>query len=463
MRCRYCWDDCSLRHETCASRICQEIHGTSWSGRHEEQRNKNVKPLLKTIVDSSVAVLFAAAVIHAQAIRLGAITQIYSDDQLNNVLSMDGGKSVTLDGSGNFIIDAPLGTIKKSGTEMYFFASSRQGVDKYSGTPELPFQSRVWEKSRDSLWTNPMIFAHDVDPRLGPYWRDVPWISNIYKCDDGGLLGFVHVECSLVPHDADHFYQTCTYKIGLAYSRDSGEKWTYCGDVLFTKDRIGPWRTTYPCNGFVCPGNGLSNIEGIPYIVKNDSFYVYFMDYDYSAPHAGRVSVARANAGEVIACVRRVSPGSADAGALRTQIPWKKFDGTSWTVDGACTTQAGAPLLNRLPGGSGFDIHGDAVYCKPLQAYLLTVNTGDDGRLFLYVSRDGTDWNSALPLEIDNCPGSRMQHSFFVTLGPDASDDCRVVGNEFYVVWPRTSTAYGMMQSLYRRKITVVSDTVSVR
>lgn len=413
------------------------------------------------MVGSGMAALLLAGAVNAQTVRLGAIEQIYSDDQLNSITSMNNGKSVSLDASGNFIIDAPLSTIRKNGTEMYFFASSWQGIDKYLGTPEIPFQSREWAKPRDSLWTNPMMFTHDVDPRQGPYWRDVPWIASICKCDDGGLLGFVHVECSRVQHDVVHFYQTCAYKIGLAYSRNNGDTWTYCGDVLFTKDRIGPWWTSYPCNGFVCPGNGLSNIEGIPYIVKNDSFYVYFMDYDYSVLHAGRVSVARANAAEVIDFARHVSPGATDAGALRTpqKIPWKKFDGTSWTIDAACTTQAGAPVINRLPG-AGFDVHGDAAYCRPLQEYLLTVNTGDDGRLLLYMSRDGIDWNTIRPMEIDNSPGARMPHSFFAALDPDASDDCREVGKEFFIVWPRTSSAYGMMQSLYRRQVSVVSDTL---
>jgi hypothetical protein len=110
--------------------------------------------------------------------------------------------------------------------------------------------------------------------------------------------------------------------------------------------------------------------------------------------------------------------------------------------------------------GAGFDVHGDAAFCKPLGAYLLTVNTGDEGRLFLYMSRDGIDWDMVRPLEIDNSPGSRMPHSFFASLGPDASVDCRDVGNEFFIVWPRTSSACGMMQSLYRRKISVVSDSV---
>jgi hypothetical protein len=407
-------------------------------------------------------VLLAAAGVNAQTIKLGNVEQVYSDEQLNNKTTMNRVKSLIPDASGNFIIDAPFCTIRKSNTEMYFFVSSWQGIDRCVGTPQQPLQSRDWGKSRDALWTNPMIFVHDVDPQLGPYWRDEPWISNVYKYDNGNLLGFVHVECSQVKHNESLFYQTCIYKIGLAYSTNNGEQWTYCGDIIFTKDRIGPWWTTYPCNGFVCPGNGLNNIEGVPYIVISDSFYVYFIDYDYSVVPAGRICVAKAKVSDVVERARKIPSDNLDVNALCAQTPWKKFDGTAWSIDAASTTQAGASIVNLL-SGAGFDIHGDAAFCKPLQRYLLTINTGDDGRLLLYSSKDGLDWNTTDPIELDNIQGWRMPHSFFASLGPDASDDNHDVGKEFYIVWPRTSSAYGTIQTLHRRKIEIVSDTVPAK
>ena len=448
--------------------------------------------LIKNAVSFGIFLSALIIVAHAQTIKIGPPELIYGDTGSNSLDSktvMPGvvpGTSVhtiTVDNDNppHFIIDAPLSTIRKSSIRMDFFISNWQGIDKCLGTPLEPFQNRYWGLPREKIWINSSVFLKDKDPDFGrgsgtEYWRDVPWISNIYMVTDtgvagvrkGDLLGFAHVECSQVPQSMTQFYQKTIYKIGLAYSRaeDNAEKWAYCTDILFTKDLFGEEIADckkYPNgNGMTCPGFLLHNIEGVPYIVKNDSFYVYFMDWDTAETGwntrgwAGRVCVAKARVRDVLAevCLRKK--------ALPLSCPppfsnlWRKYDGSAWSIRGNSRDIAGKPVVNPYHGNPGLDIHGDAAYCRPLKKYLMTVDMPGDGKLLLYSSNDGLHWNTAPPAELDNDTAWRMPHSCFASLAPDAATDCHEVGKQFYIIWPRTKNSNATVQELWRRKVEIV-------
>jgi hypothetical protein len=431
-------------------------------------------------------------VAHAQAIKIGPAELICGDTGTNGLDSktvMPGvvpGTSVhtmTVDNGDppHFIIDAPLSTIRNSNGGMDFFISNWQGIDKCLGTPLAPFQKRYWGEPREKLWTNSSVFVKDRDPNVGGdsgtgYWRDIPWISNMYMVTDSGsaglqkgdLLGFVHVECSQIPQSMSRFYGKTLYKIGMAYSaaKDSAKKWLYCSDILFIKDIFGgeiadckkyPWG-----NGMTCPGFLLHNIEGIPYVVKNDSFYVYFMDWDTAETGwnkrgwAGRICAAKARVKDVLDEV------SLRKKALPVSCPppfsdlWRKYDGSAWTIRGNSRAKAGKPVINPFHGNPQFDIHGDAAYCRPLKKYLMTGDMPGDGKLLLYSSTDGLHWDDLPPIELDNDTAWRMPHSCFATCDSDAAIDCHEVGRQFYIIWPRTKNSNGNIQELWRRKVEIV-------
>lgn len=374
-------------------------------------------------------------------------------------------------------------------------------------------------------------------------WRTDQWIANVYQvtsrdCDNlkvyrdnknapvqttikpGDLLGFVHLETTMEGNtqtvssvtglyndydnpgpnrsfaltNTDNFYKCCRYRIGVGFSRDTGRTWTYCGDIIKTRSTFGP---IWSDNSVTQPGVGLMNIEGIPYVVKNDSFYVYFCEQDFSnypASAAKGESVARANVSEVLFAAANISltPTTADTNSLKTfnktyngvainfnGQPFKKFDGTSFSLNGDNSGKAGFLLIQNYgqPPYEGLDFHADAAYCKPLKKYLLTVNTrsynaasGIYNKLLLYVSDDGINWNKSPSIIIDDGQkdGSgqgawEKGQSFFVTMDPSDPADCHEVSKEFYLFWerksPDTGTYPAFSQSLMRVKITVPAMT----
>ena len=426
-------------------------------------------------------------VAHSQTIKLGPAELIYSDAALNGKTIMpgvrpgDSVRTITVDNGDppHFIIDAPLSTIR-NGTAMDFLVSNWQGIDKCLGTPLDPFQKRYWGLPREKLWMNSSVFLKDRDTVSGggggaEYWRDVPWISNVYRVQDDGvpgigkgdLLGFAHVECSKVPKNGAGFYRKTLYKIGLAFCRakDGAAKWVYCSDILFTKDRYGeeisdckkyPWG-----NGMTCPGFLLHNIGGAPYIVKNDSFYVYFMDWDtadtkWNARHwPARICVARARVKDALEEISKRIAAPPVACPPPFSDLWRKFDGSAWSIMGNSAKSAGREVFAPYHGDPGLDIHGDAAYCGPLKKYLITVDMPGAGKLLLYSSKDGLHWDGA-PLELDDDTAWRMPHSCFATLASDASIDCHEVGKQFYVIWPRTKNADPTVQELWRREVDIV-------
>jgi hypothetical protein len=445
-----------------------------------------MRHIIKNAMPLGIVLSGLIFVADAQTIKIGPAELIYGDtgsQGLNGKTVMPGVKpgtsvpTITVD-NGNpphFIIDAPLSTIRKSSIRMDFFISNWQGIDKCLGTPLEPFQKRYWGSPREKIWINSSVFLKVRDPHSAGTegWRDIPWISNIYLVTDtaiagvrkGDLLGFVHVECTQTPQN---FYKKTLYKIGLAYSRaeDNAEKWAYCNDILFTKDLFGEEITDckkYPNgNGMTCPGFLLHNIEGIPYIVKNDSFYVYFMDWDTAETGwntrgvAARICVAKARVRDVLDEVssrKKVPPVSCPPPFSNL---WRKYDGSAWSIRGNSTVKAGKPVINPYKDNPGLDIHGDAAYCRPLKKYLMTVDMPGDGKLLLYSSKDGLHWDAAPPVELDNDTAWRMPHSCFASLALDAANDCHEVGKQFYIIWPRTKNSDPAVQEFWRRKVEIV-------
>jgi hypothetical protein len=244
-----------------------------------------------------------------------------------------------------------------------------------------------------------------------------------------------------------------TYKVGLAYSNNRGDTWKYCGDIVQAKETGG--------------GGPMYNIDGIPYIVVGDYFYIYFNEYQTSATGVVTtwVAVARAKVADVLTDVQTVAQ---NPWPRTLSTIWFKYHNSSWATDSG---MAGiGDKVITLPSDmkpssiwtSPITQHG-AVFCKPLNKYLMTVSGEKNSatkeyKLLLYysVANDGVKWS----LEDTLYKGPDMCHySCFASIDTDAVEDCHIVGNHFYIIYPHLRS--DMDKDLFRREVAVL-DTSNV-
>ncbi len=253
------------------------------------------------------------------------------------------------------------------------------------------------------------------------------WIMSAYKYPDGMLAGFCHRE---LLHPTDPGFGN-SFFIGLAVSHDGGARWRYLGDLA----------------GNVVNGmRYLPNMGGCPLLVRDGWFHVYFNDYDSCG--LCRVTALRISVEE---CAR----------AMREDRlpPAFKYTGSGVFESDPMKT-AGARILPDV--GFHPDSHAKGVYCRPLDRYLLTMQTNAEARLLLFASRDCVNFDEWMVLD-EAEEGRWMQpYSFFLSADGDCSDDMNTVGSRFYVYYPRKGLlehepdAFGYdHDDLYRRLITV--------
>jgi hypothetical protein len=314
-----------------------------------------------TATSATLATSAAVSVKAAPVLSIGPPELLYSDAQL-----------------GPMFFDAPMCTLRRDSSTLYFWHSRPGLFQRWWGTLEAPMQ-------------HPMP---DPDMDLNGHGYYV-WIMNIYKVspsDPKALLAFCHRESS--PENAQFF-------IGLAKSIDGGASWKYLGDVIAPQDNSGG-----------------KNIGGAPMLVIDDHFYVYFNEFATGSSER-RISVARAPLASVAA-----------AWTADTTAPFVKYRDGSWDEDGLLGVGS-----NVIPGIQGsWDVHADAASCPSLGRYLLTVQTHSENNLWLFASKDGVSWGEKTL--VDHFPGRIHAYSFFAGLS-DASDDCSTVGDDFYIYFPR--------------------------
>jgi hypothetical protein len=304
-----------------------------------------------------------------------------------------------------FDMDASFATLKKSSTEFYFWHTWGQTTYKYYGPLDDPLKTQIWIKTNKELF--------DYRGKANPNY-DYIWINNIYERDNGDLLAFCHIEKNV---ETDVAIQ---YAIGLVYSTNNGDYWTYCGEIIR-------------------PQEDTDNIGGVPYLVVGDYFYVYFNEKPLNSGR--RICVARANVNDVL-----------NAAQYGEVIAWNKYDSGTWSQDGL--TGAGSNIILDI---NGYDVHSDAAYNRTLKRYMLTLQ--NSGQLFLYISTDGINWGNNIIFDETDENDFIQCYSFFAGF-VDASDDCREVGSEFYIIYPRKDWPnHYDYDELYRRLVTIGYET----
>jgi hypothetical protein len=250
------------------------------------------------------------------------------------------------------------------------------------------------------------------------------WIMSAYKFPDGMLAGFCHRE---LIHPSDPGFGNCFF-IGLAVSHDGGNRWRYLGDVA----------------GNVVNGHRyLPNMGGCPLLVRGGWFHIYFNDYDETG--LCRVTAARMRMDET------------EKALHEDRLPKVfKYTGSGvWESDPMKTT--GARILPDV--GFHPDSHAKGVYCRPLDRWLLTMQTNAEARLLLFFSEDCERFDEHLILDEAEAGVWMQPYSFFLSADGDCTDDMNEVGSRFYVYYPRKGLLGQRIgydhDDLYRRLITV--------
>lgn len=294
------------------------------------------------------------------------------------------------------LIDAPLTTVTDGSTRYWF----NVGLAKFIGTLDRPFASLQWVRPQEQAFSDPN------NAGLGGPWKqqgsdwvyggEALWITNIYQIPDG-ILTFMHVETPRVVSGA---YYTGHGRVGLAWSYDFGEHFAYLGDIIVP---------------FGDPDN--FNVQGVPYIIKNGYFYIYYDDNCSD----GNKGVARAPVADVVMAAKNA-----------TTTQWKKYQNGSWDspgLGGAC---------NAISIEDGIT-HTDGAYSTYTGKYYLLLTSqdwgGNDTWIKLYESGDGINWSFARTIaeEPASALSSGQAGYQYATIVDQSGSDNAVVGERFYV------------------------------
>lgn len=282
---------------------------------------------------------------------------------------------------------------------------------KFIGTPENVFQKHGYYNMNFNGVCN--------------MWPSGIWPWSAYKCDDGMIFCFCHRE---LLSRTDPFF--CNFFLcGIAVSYDNGENWKYIGDILST-----------PKNG---TNKEVGNMGGIPMYVKDDYIYVYFNDHNAEGTRK-IISAARMSLSETIDAVKN------------EKLPIvKKYSGNGvWNTDPI--NETGANILPEI--GVQPDSHGKGVYCKPLDRFLMALQTHKEGKLVVYMTQDGEHFDEYFIADETGANDLMQPYSFFISADGDCTDDMREVGKEFYIYFPHkgcSSDKPYTYDEFYRRKITI--------
>jgi len=320
---------------------------------------------------------------------------------VNNVRRFASADQVPIGGS---YIDAPHSILKKNDKEFYIQHSKgllrhprrlKEGMTtRSSGTLEQPFTSVEWSKYVPDLWDK------------NGHANQGLWIMSMYKISRNELLAFVHTEsCYDLTKPCNEGEKLFT--VGLGYSKDNGESWTFLGDILRPYKYDRPVKTP--------------NVGGVGYVIVGDEFQIFFQDYNEEGKR--RSGTARANMKQVV-----------DAARKGKSFEWNKYKNGQFNEPGL------TGLSDDMLSNFNFDInmHCKATYAPSIGKYLLLTWSSNNGRpeLYLFASSDAINWELAETISDQNTKFSIM-YPFFGSL---FSDDVHEVGNEFNIYWGRNHT-----------------------
>jgi hypothetical protein len=312
-------------------------------------------------------------------------------------------------------MDASWATLKNEDGTVTFFETAmgkKPYYFRHKGTPDNPLKTQI----------EPFTWDYNGYNKIHPSGC---WLDNIYKVSKDTLIGFIHREDLFVnggngTDSLDFFY------LGIARSFDGGNHWKYLGDVVGTIGNLAISQVKRP------------NIAGLPILIVGDYIHLYYDEVDSISSHHTGIAVARTKLNELIRAIKQDKT-----------CAFVKYNNGNWSED--AFTGVGSNIIPDF--NPEYDVHSDAVYCKPLDTYLLTVQTHRENKLLLYQSSDGINWGEQIVL--DEAAGMMHPYSTFVGFNDEASDDCNSVGSEFYLYINRKSLDDYEIDEMYYQKLTI--------
>lgn len=361
-------------------------------------RNFSINLILQIFVFFSIAIA-------ADTITISQRTQIYPSDPR--------------------ICDAVCATLKKDNNNIFLFISTWNQTFKFWGPMEDP-KSTLANANRTfnkDLFTIPPALQSHITLNYGAYITNYAniYLKNVIAIGGNELLGLLHIEYmkDFLPADyPDINARNCPnypaiYRIGLCYSNNLGDSWTFCGDIIGVNNTTTQKLPNGDLNPYV-------NIGGAPNLIVGDYIYVYFNECRMSTLEQ-YPSVARAKLNDVIQAARN-----------STATSWKKYNSSSNSFNQNGITGLGSPVINER----GLDVHSDAAYCRHLKQYMLLAHDNFNSGLFLYRSTDGISWSHKQKVASDTTINGKTRlpiYPFFASISGDANSVSSVVGKEFYI------------------------------
>jgi len=344
-----------------------------------------------------LTVLIGSAAANAQSIKVGKPELLYTEDEI----------PIRYDGT--------LTTLRKYGNTLWFYhpfgcriepgGKRRSRHSWHYGPPEDPLKVHHRSMTEEEFWD------------YNGYYQDTEeegiWILAMHQLDNGHLLGITHAEINYTKNRKEQ-----RFAVGIGYSTDRGDSWTYCGEIIKAADER-------------------LNVGGGAHILKGEYIYVYYNDVD----PPGRAKLA---------CVARAKLDEVAAAAARHKVTtWHKYGRGRWDTPGL-SGKPGSNIIPRVYGSE--DLHADAAYCTVLGRYLMTVQTGNAHKLLLFSSKDGLDWRREAI--VDETDADVIQpYAAFVDFNGN-SDDGRVVDDHFYIYFPRKRRDHNQ-DDMFRCLITI--------
>lgn len=315
-------------------------------------------------------------------------------------------------------LDAPLSTYSVLGTR-YWLASEwdyQGGRIKHSllqGSLDRPYASPKWTKetcNRNSSTGYCINGVNTAFTNIGPQDVRELWFTNLYQPqpNDGGLLAFIHEE--RVGGTGSSGNPEGKTRIGLAWSSDNGNTWRYLGRI------VSPYGDPQPLN-----------VQGVPYIIKDGYFYIYYVDSltGASPPPDGSIGigVARANIANVIA--------AAKAGSIGSGL-WQKYYNGAFSQPGI-----GGKASAIAPWGI---VHTQAFHSSATNKYYLPLTfmawSGINTSVKIYESTDGLNWLTSNPITLADEPASSQRpdggYQYCSVSDRDGQSNA-AVGGSFYI------------------------------
>ena len=385
---------------------------------------------MKRTIQATSMLLCMALMSFSQDLIIGSPEEVYSAGFLSRQASCGSCSDLTgdlLPWIGNdggwpseWVADGVVCHLKKNDSTVITFWPSPNRIQRYEGTltdlrntydPVTAVSSSKYHFG-PPVWDSTLLYFENADTYFAANDKEVAiYLHNIYKAADGGLIGFTHNEI----FERDTNTDSRQYSIGIAYSSNAGDTWTFCGEII--KTHLDDTGECY-------------NMHGVPYLVIEDTFYVYFKEYVSSS--------------DVRFCVAKASISDVENAAKSYTVSyWEKWNGgENWT---SAISGNGVNILSARPmTWVSVDIHSDAIHLASTNnsPYILVTSaikydtiagvTLDSSAILMFRSDDGLVW--APPTVVVEDTGQCLKYPFILAM-QGASDDGHETRGDFYIYY----------------------------